>query len=266
MKVITRYLHLYLRFWQLAFSLGTVYRADTFFLFLSVILYLLQSFTFFGFTFRQLPDIGGWTFPQYSILLATYSLNWGLFKLLYGRVMEDVIDRIFTGQYDYYLLRPINARFLSYFCPPLIKSFPSVATNAIFLLWLLHYFNFSPPILNITIFIIYLILGQIIVFSFSQIAVVTSFFTNNAADIYAIFENAWDQSSYPGEAFTKSVHFTLTFIIPIILFASFPAKVLLGKVDNQLEYFFSPLVAVISLTVSNYFYQLGVKNYTSAGG
>jgi len=266
MKVITKYLKVYSHFWKLAFSQGTVYRVDSLLLFVAVGLYLVQNFVYFGSILKALPSVGGWTLPQYTLLLATFSLNWGIFKLMYGRTMEDVINKVFTGQYDYYLLRPINARFLSYFCPPLIKSFPSVLFNMIFVGFVINYFSIQITFLSFIMYIFYLFIGQIVIFSFSQIAITTSFFTNDASEIYAIFENAWDQASYPGEAFTKNVFFTLSFVIPIILFASFPTRVLLGKEISQWEYFYPIIVAMICLFVSNTFYKFGIKNYTSAGG
>ncbi|MFA7301273.1 MAG: ABC-2 family transporter protein [Candidatus Shapirobacteria bacterium] len=266
MKVITKYLTIYLKFWKIAFSQGTVYRADTVFLFLAVLLYLVQYYFYFGSILKALQTVGGWTLPEYTLLLATFSMNWGLFKLFYGRTMEDVIDKVFTGQYDYTLLRPINAKFLSYFCPPLIKSFPSVMFNIILLVFVINYFSIAIDIWLLFLYIIYLFIGQVIIFSFSQIAISTAFFTNDANEIYAIFENAWDQASYPGEAFTKGIFFTLSYVIPIILFASFPTRVLLGKVSNPVEFLYPIMVSIICIFVSNKFYKLGIKNYTSAGG
>jgi ABC-2 type transport system permease protein len=266
MKVITKYLRIYSHFWKLAFSLGTVYRVDSFLLFVAVGLYLIQNFVFFGSVFRSLPQVGGWTLPEYMLLLSIFSLNWGIFKMFYGRTMESAIDMIFTGQYDYLLLKPINARFLSYFCPPLIKSFPSVMFNLALVVFVIITQHLAVTPVSIGISFVYLFLGQLIIFSFSEMATTTAFFTNNASDVYAIFENAWDQAAYPGEAFTKSIHFILTFVIPIALFASFPAKVLLGKVSNPFEYFYPIIVAAICLTISNIFYKFGIKNYTSAGG
>jgi len=200
------------------------------------------------------------------LLLSIFSLNWGIFKMFYGRTMESAIDMIFTGQYDYYLLKPINARFLSYFCPPLIKSFPAVMFNLTLVVFVIITQHIIVTPASIVVSLIYLFLGQLIVFSFSEMATTTAFFTNNANDIYAIFENAWDQAAYPGEAFTKSVHFTLTFVVPIVLFASFPTKVLLGKVSSPIEYIYPVNVAAICLIISHIFYKVGVKNYTSAGG
>lgn len=266
MKVITKYLRIYLRFWQLAFSQGTVYRVDSLLLFVAVILALLQSFVFFGSILRSLPSVGGWTLPQYALLLATYSLNWGIFKMFYGRTMEDVIDHVFTGQFDYTLLRPINTRFLSFFCPPLIKSFPSVVFNIILVFWVIHYFALPVTVTSIFLYIAYLTIGQIIIFSFAQVAICTSFFTNDASEIFAIFENAWNQATYPGQAFTKSIFFLLSFVVPIILFASFPTLVLLGKINNSIDYLYPIIVAIICLFLSNLIYKFGIKHYTSAGG
>jgi len=266
MKVITKYLRIYFQFWRLAFSQGTVYRADTFFLLLSVSLYLLQNWTYFSSIFRSIPVVGGWTTPEYAFLLVTYSLNWGIFKLFYGRTMEDMIDKIFTGQFDYVLLRPISSRFLGYCCPPLIKGSLTNFLNLPLFLFVVLRFHLFTSWTNLFLYLLYLFIGQVIVFSFSQLAVVTSFFTNNASEVYAIFENAWDQSAYPGEAFTGSVFFILSYVVPIILFASFPARVFLGKVTNTTDFIFPVIVAVICLCFSNFCYRLGIKNYTSAGG
>ncbi len=266
MKVITRYCRIYAHFWQLAFSQGSVYRVDTILLFVAVVLYLIQSFTFSSTLLSSIPLVGGWNFSQYSILLATYSLNWGIFKMFYGRTMEDVVDKIFTGQMDYFLLRPINHRFLCYFCPPLIKSFPSVIFNLFFLVWLLYRFSVPITTWSLSLYIFYLLIGQIIIFSFAQTAVSTAFFTSDASEIFPIFENAWNQANYPDDAFNQSVRNFITFVIPIALFSSFPAKVLLHRVQFGYEYFIPIIVAAVCLLVSNIIYHRGVKNYTSAGG
>lgn len=266
MKVITKYLRIYLHFWKLAFSQGSTYRVDSLLLFVAVALYLAQNFVFFDSLFRSLPQIAGLNISQYLLLLSIYSLNWGIFKVFYGRTMESSIDLIFTGQYDYHLLRPINVRFLSYFCPPQFKGLPSVIFNFIFVIFIIISQNIHPTPINLFLGSVYLIIGQVIIFSFAQVATATAFFTNNASDIYAIFENAWEQASYPGEAFTKSIYILLSFIIPIILFASFPARVILGQVTNPVEYLYPPFVAIICLFISNSFYLFGIKNYTSAGG
>lgn len=266
MKVITKYLKIYSHFWKLAFSQGAVYRVDTFFLLISVVLYLLQNWTFFSRVLQSVPSVGGWTIPEYTFLLATFSLNIGSFKLFYGRTMEDVIDKIFTGQYDYTLLRPMSSRFLSYFCPPLVKGIFTNILNIVFVIFIIFHFHLFTTWSNSLLYILYLFVGQLIIFSCSQMAVTTSFFTNNASDIYAIFENAWDQAAYPGEAFTKSTFFVLSYVIPIILFASFPTRIFLGKVVNPLDFIWPIIVASVCLFVSNTFYKLGIKNYTSAGG
>lgn len=266
MKAITKYWYIYTKFWQLAFSQGTVYRTDTFLLFVAVLLYIFQNFIYFGSILKTLPSVGGWTMPEYALLIATFSLNWGIFKLFYGRTMEDVIDKVFTGQYDYTLLRPINAKFLSYFCPPLIKSFPSIVFNVFFVIYIINLFSIKITVAGVLLYCFYTLMGQVVTYAFSQMAVVSSFFTNDASEVYAIFENAWNQGGYPGESFTGGVFFTLSYVVPIILFASFPTRILLGKEITMSEYFYPIIVAYVCLLVSNAFYKLGIKNYTSAGG
>ena len=63
----------------------------------------------------------------------------------------------------------------------------------------------------------------------------------------------------------SAILFILTFIIPFAVTSYFPASYLLGKGNFELGFFFPIIVSVIGLSVSYFFWKIGLKHYESAG-
>lgn len=267
MRVLARYAKIYLRFWKIATTLTAMYRFDTFMLFVGVILALLLNTLFFKLIFEAIPSLGSWSFYETVLLIGIFQVNWGIVKIFYGRAMEDVIEKIFDGSFDFYLLKPVNERFLAYLLPPLFKGIPSALSGVVFIIFALQDVDVNITFGSVTLLVFYLFVAQVIAFSFFQFAVSLSFFSGRSDQVFAVFENAWHFARYPAEVFSGKVLFILTYIIPITIFASYPTSLFLGKMELTLFNLLYPVVVgIIALIFSNMFYKWGLKNYTGAGG
>lgn len=267
MKVLAKYIKVYLEFWKVATAMSAMYRVDTLMLFLGVILAISLNTLFFGLIFDAVPSLGSWSFHEVVLLVGIFQVNWGILKIFYGRAMEDVIEKIFDGTFDFYLLKPVNERFLAYLLPPLFKGIPSALSGVVFIISSLQNVDVNITFGSVFLLVFYLLVAQVIAFSFFQFAVSLSFFSGRSDEVFAVFENAWFFARYPAEVFSGKVLFALTYIIPITIFASYPTSLFLGKMEMTLFNLLYPvLVGIAALIFSNIFYKLGVKHYTGAGG
>lgn len=265
MKSVVKYLKIYAHFWKVAFSLATMYRADSIMLLIGVVLALSLNMVFFDLVFQNTPIIGGWNFNEVIFLLGVFQTSWGIGKVLYHRQMEEVVDLIFYGTYDFFLLKPIEPRFLAYLLPPLTKGISSAATGAVFMAIAWSRLGVSPNLAQIIVFLLYLLVGHLVLFSFCQIAIALSFSNDRSDEVFAVFENAWMYSRYPKEIFKGKVYAFLTYIVPITIFTAFPASILLGKTEISFSALAIPIVvALVFLTISNRAYKMGLRRYTGA--
>ncbi len=267
-NIITRskkYIKIYTHFWKVGLSLATMYRTDTLMLLFGVILMLAVNITFFWLIFGTTPEIGGWNIYEMILLFGVYHVNWGILKLFYGRTMENVIEKVFNGQYDFYLLKPISSRFIAYTLPPNFKGIPSTTASIIFFFVGFSNVDVTVTAQNILVLVGYCLLGQLAAFSFLQLAVSSSFLSGRSEEVFGVIENAWLYAGYPGNVFTGKVFALLTYIVPITIFASYPTALFLGKIDFSFKNLLIPVVVALgSFLISNAFYKFGVKNYTSA--
>jgi len=262
---IKKYVKIYKHFWKISWKYVVQYRVDSF-LFIVALFFVISTYVIqFGLVFKQVPLIEGWTYAEVLFVLGIYEVNFGIFKIFYGRTMEDAIEKIFMGDYDFFMLKPIKARFLAYFLPPLFKAVPGTVGGVAFLVFTIRNLGIPFGYVELLLLIFYILVSQLLVISFFQIAVTLAFFTGRSDEVWGIVENIWFYARYPKDIFSGKTLLLFTFFIPITLFASYPASVILGKDSISVMGVLFPLfVATLFCGMSNAFYRYGVSKYTSA--
>lgn len=262
---IKKYISIYKQFWKLSAKLSLLYRADSLMLLVGVILVLGINILFFDLIFDTTGDLGGWGFYEIILLQGIFQMTWGFSKLMFLKAMETAMEKIFDGEFDFLLLKPINEKFLAFALPPMTKGLPTQIAGVLFVIIGLSNINIEITVLKIVFMVIYAIIAQVILFSTFQIIIAITFYSGQADEIFSVLEHAWQYARYPGTVFEGKVYAFLTFIVPVTIFASYPTAILLGKVIfTPWNLLYPMLVAIGMLTLSNNLYKMGVKSYSSA--
>ncbi len=263
-----RYIKYYLLFWKFAFNLQFAYRFDTFVIIISVLSYNILDFLFYKISVDRLTTLGGWSVSELIVLAAVANLFWMVVKILYENNFEVAIEKINSGDYDFYLLKPISIQYMSFFFPPdFIKI--SFLPLVVFFMWLANHYDSSVfsnvdvwSILNATISFSYMV---VINYCLSLIVVTMSFYAERVDQILSFFDKMQDFMKYPLEIFQGFFKIFLGVILPVGLFSGVPAKILLGKVENVpqtlIQYFGLTIVFVI---ISQVMWRAGLRRYSSA--
>lgn len=205
--------------------------------------------------------------------LAGYSLDQTIFFFLSFNLVDILSQLIFrevyrfrqavvTGTFDFYLTKPISALFRSLMAGPdlidLITLFP--------LLTALIYFMNRLQITEISSILLYsLLIGVafIIALSFHILVLALAVVTTEIDHAIMMYRDIVGMGRFPIDIYIEPLRGFLTFIIPVGIMMSFPAKSLLGILSPGLI-IYSIIFAAILFYVSLKIWHASLKEYSSA--
>lgn len=234
----------------------------------ALIIFLIgKLLRFFIYTFfiiilvNNTQALAGYSLDQTIFFFLTFNLIDILSQLLFREVYR-FRQAVVSGTFDFYLIRPINALFRSLMGGPDLIDFITLIplTGAIVIFMnSLHITNLEA----VVIYIILLIAGFIIALSSHILILSLAIITTEIDHAVMIYRDVVGMGRFPIDIYKEPLRGFLTFIIPVGLMMSFPAKAVLGLLAPSLILYsiiFSSLMFYISLRVWNF----ALRKYSSA--
>lgn len=223
----------------------------------------------FNFTlFAQTQSVAGWNQNEYLLFIGCYFTLGGVIETVFLENCNSFADWVRTGEFDFFLLKPVDAQFLVS-----CRRFDwSTAPNILlglgvmaFALWELGW-AFQPWLLV-----------QFVVLMTSGIAMLYGFLIAlTSASIWfmrnqSMFEMWWLFTTlmrYPREIFygpwASPIGFVFSFVVPILLVTNVPARVLLDKLESPWLAVYAMAAAIVVLWVSRRCFVAAIRRYRSA--
>lgn len=215
--------------------------------------------------FGQVETIRGWDLPSTLVLLGVYLTLSALRGLFIGPSLEALagIDgEIWTGQFDYTLLRPVNAQFLAsvrHWQPfALVDLTLGLGVLAVAAAQLGQ--SLAP--LQVATFILTLIVGVAILYAI--LLAFSALTLWNPGFLFTwVFDGLFRLARYPVGLYPGWVRLVLTWIVPVGLMTTVPAQALTGRLSGAA--LVAALVTATTLLIaSSLLFRLGLRRYASA--
>jgi ABC-2 type transport system permease protein len=217
-------------------------------------------------------DAGGaWDKYQFFVFLATALLVNNIVQMFFMPNAEEFSELIRTGNLDFALLKPIDTQFLI----SLQKVDWSSSANLVLGLLLLGYAlprldGFTPSLLAVVLYPLYIALGVLIMYSVMIALAATSVWLGRNQSLYDFWFYITNFARYPMEIYNGPIgnylRWTLTFVLPVLVVVNVPAR-LLAK-PFQREYAWLAVFAIVataaSLAASRWVFQRALLSYRSA--
>ncbi len=220
---------------------------------------------FFIFLFSVLSRVGS---------LAGYSKEQVILFFLVFNIIDVIIQFLFRGVYvfrpliisgnfDLDLLKPLP----SYFRPLLgwtdILDLITLLPLLIFTTWYIfvHQLLVSPS--SLILFLFLLINSIFLGFAFHLLVCSIGVLTTEVDHLIWIYRDLTGMARFPTDIYGKGVQSVLTFVIPVVVLITVPAKALLGILSGW-GVILSFLVGVLAAYLSLKFWFWSLKKYTSA--
>lgn len=230
-------------------------------LLLGKIIRVILFLVFLGFLFKGANGIAGYSRTQIIFFYLSFNLTDTLAQLFYREVYR-FRQLVVSGSLDYVLVKPLN---------PLIRVLMGggdvldlimlcllLTITAVFAVQ-----NLTITFGSLTIYLALLANGFLIATAFHILVLGIGIMTTSVDHLTMIYRDMTSMMRIPVDLYIEPIRFLLTFILPLGIMITFPAKAFLGILSWQLI-LLSLAFGLVSFTLSLKYWNYAVKRYSSA--
>jgi ABC-2 type transport system permease protein len=260
-----RPLRLIASFVRVSFQEEAAYRANFGISLISSLLNLITGVLSLTVIFGQVEDVRGWNLPATLALLGVYLIVSALRGLFIGPGLETLagIDGdIWSGRFDYTLLRPVDTQFLVSFRKWRLFSLFDVALGLGVLGVAVAQLQVTLTLWQALAFVLSLLAGLLILYAI-LLACAALVFRSPGVLFTWIFDGVFQMARYPVHMYPGWLRLVLTWIVPVGIMTTVPAEMLTGA--PNLAVLAAALLFAAALTAgASWLFRRGMRRYTSA--
>jgi ABC-2 type transport system permease protein len=252
-------------FVRVSFQEEAAYRANFGISLISSLLNLITGVLSLTVIFGQVEDVRGWNLPATLALLGVYLIVSALRGLFIGPGLETLagIDGdIWSGRFDYTLLRPVDTQFLVSFRKWRLFSLFDVALGLGVLGVAVAQLQVTLTLWQALAFVLSLLAGLLILYAI-LLACAALVFRSPGVLFTWIFDGVFQMARYPVHMYPGWLRLVLTWIVPVGIMTTVPAEMLTGA--PNLAVLAAALLFAAALTAgASWLFRRGMRRYTSA--
>ena len=237
----------------MSFKKLAYYRLSTILQFAQLFIWVFVDLIFFKSVFANVDSFAGWNYWDAVLLVFSLSLFWDIFWRVTSGGIAYIPEKIFSGNINQYLLKPINPLF------SLAISEVGILDNSLNTPILFIYFvanqGFHFSFVQIIGYLVMMLIG-VGIFSWLLIIIVSlSFWSNNVDNLSQVYWDLQNLAKYPKDIFTGFVGNLFMFVIPVFFIANLPTDVLRHGVNFNyilLGILLNIILAVVGINVWRY--------------
>jgi ABC-2 type transport system permease protein len=260
---MTRYFRLFAIQLRISVATAMAYRANFVVQGLMSILWTAITVLPLIVLFGQRSEVAGWDQPSMLIVLAYF---YGVRAILEGTISPSLVNlvaRIRNGSFDYTLLKPVDAQVL-------VSTSQYEPTRALELITAIAMIVYAfvqrgrpPAPADIALGIVLFATGVAATYALWILCAAAAFWVGRLDNLMFLLDAIFDVGRWPVTVFHGVWRFTFTFVIPIALMTTYPAKALLGTLAA------GPAIAtaagaLVLVGLSRLMWRTAIRSYTSA--
>lgn len=255
----------YLKFWWITINSTTQTALSSRF---SATLFFIGKFLRFGMFLgliliiaSQTKLIAGYNLWQMVLFFATFNFI-DTAAQFFLREVYRFRNYVVSGDFDYFLTKPISPLFRSLFGGSDVLDLPLLIVS----IMLIFYTSGKIGPINIWSVFTYVLLiasALIIAIAFHILVISIGVMTTEVDNTIMLYRDLTQMGRFPVDIYREPISWLITFVVPVGIMMTFPAKSLLGSLSNGLI-IVSLIVAGTFMFLSLKFWKFALKNYTSA--
>lgn len=260
-----RYIKLYKRFLEQYIKSLMEYRVDFIFGLIGFIFVQLTGVIFIKLVFNCIPSLKGWDFYEILFIYGLAQIPRGINHVFTDYLWLFSQRTILQGEFDRYLLRPINPLFqvISESFQPdglgeLIIGIILVVMSALKL-------NLSFGFVKIVSLIFIILFGTLIYTAIKLATASIAFWVKFAQSYLFMVYQVSGFAKYPMGLYPKLIRGILTFLIPFAFTGYYPGAYLLGKESFLMGVVLTVVVGFVAINIAYFIWKRGMKVYESSG-
>lgn len=210
---------------------------------------------------------------QNTKVLAGYSLNQTILFFLSFNLLDITAQMVFrevyrfrsmivSGNFDFYLIKPVNPLFRSLFGGPDILDFFTLIPLVFAIVYFMDRVG-GLNFLSIALYILLILSGFLISLSFHILVLSLAVVTTEIDHAIMVYRDIVGMGRMPIDIYREPIRGLLTFVIPVGIMMSYPAKALLGLL-SPLLIIYALLFSVVLFFGSLRIWDYSIRKYSSA--
>ena len=268
--ITSKYLRVFLTFARNSLVRNMTFRANFIIECISSVSWMLMNLGFYVLVFQFTSMIGGWGHYQFFVFLATTLFINSLVEAFFMPNAEEFSELVRTGGLDFALLKPIDTQFLVSLTKVDWSSFSNFAFAIALLAYSLAKLDYTPNLLEITLYPIYVLCGVMIMYSLMIILAATSVWLGRNQTLYDFWFYITNFARYPREIYRGALgdplRLAFTFFIPVLVVVNVPARLLALPMHQEYWYLalFAILATAVCMVASRWMFVRALEAYRSA--
>jgi len=261
---LKRHLSIYAALWKNSVAREMSFKGNFILWIVVELLWFGLQLCFVSVVFSQTASVGTWTQWQMILLVGASNFIQQVYQAFFLVNCTNLSELVRTGKMDFLLLLPVNTRFIVSLRQVDLGAF----VNAIFAVAVMFYaatkLNLHPTVAQISGFSALCVVGILIHYSLMFMLAAISFWTVRAQGIVWGYYNLFNIARMPDEAFHGAFKAVFTFALPVLLVSNVPVRVLANKLTSPTSWLLLLGLGIIWAAISEWFWRLSVRRYTSA--
>lgn len=270
MSARPNYFRVYATFFRNAVVREMMFRANFLIEVLTQMFWFAAQLALYSIIYQNVDSIQDWTRPEYFAFMATGMLINALVETFFMPNCANLSELIRTGHLDFALLKPIDTQFLVSFEKLDLSMLNQILLASVLLFYSLSQIGRPINAVQVVMYLLLLLVGVAFFYSLMLVLASTSVFFGRNQGLYdfwfyvTVFAR-YPQSIYSGSPTGEVIRFSFSYLVPILLVVTVPARVLLSKTLEP-SWLTGVLVAAagIGLVVSRATFQWSLTRYRSA--
>ncbi len=229
------------------------------------VLWFFGQVFFFGIIFGQVNQIGDWSKWEVVLLLGTHQMIAQLFQAFFFMNISNIPELVRTGKLDSLLVLPMDSQFAVSTKQFGLDSVLNALLGGAVVIVALTQLHITPSVGFVLLYLVALVFGVAIHYSIMLSLAAFSFWIIRAQGLVYGYFNFLHIARYPDVIFPRVFRFIFGWIIPVIIVANIPARLLIKPLSQ-------PAVLMLHLTaaglgaicISRIFWRFALRRYSSA--
>ena len=261
---LRRYLTIYGALWRTSVTREMSFKGNFMLWIVVELAWFALQLCFVGVIFGQTSQVDTWSAWQVVLLTGTSNFIQQIYQAFFLVNCTNLSELVRTGKMDFLLLLPVNTRFLVSLRQVDLPSFANAAFAACVMFYAAHRLHLHPTALQLAGFGVLCLVGLLVHYSLMFLLAAVSFWTVRAQGIVWGYYNLFNIARLPDEAFRGTFKAVFTFALPVLLVSNVPVRVLADKVTSPVALSALFGLGVVWAMVSEWFWRLSLRHYTSA--
>jgi ABC-2 type transport system permease protein len=261
---LTRYAGLYAALWKNSVIREMGFKVNFLLWIVVELLWFALQLAFMAVLFQHTESIGDWTQWEVVLLVGASHLIQQLFQALFLNNIVQISELVRTGKLDFMLLLPINTRFILSLRQVDLGGFVNAGSALGVMVYALHHLALRPSLLQLVGFVALVVAGILTHYALMFLLSTVSFWTVRAQGVIWGYYSLFNIARMPDAALRGVFKVVFTFVVPVLLVANVPARLLADKLSSPAWPLLLVALCLGCQVMAEAAWRFAVRHYTSA--